>query len=411
MENNLKIGLFGFGCVGSGLYEVLNQSELIGAKIKTIVVKNKHKKRILPEHHFSYDPNVILLDETINVVVELIDDSKAAYDIVIKALNAGKHVVSANKKLIAEHLDELIDTAKRNNVSFLYEAAVAGSIPVIRNLEEYYNNDSLSAIRGIINGTTNYILTQTDAGATYSEALKTAQELGFAEADPTLDVEGFDARYKLVILIKHAFGVSFEPEEIPVKGVSALRSVDIRYARERGLRIKLLARAEKISGKLFAVVSPHFVTHDEPTYGVNNEFNAVEVQALFSDRQLFYGKGAGSYPTASAVLSDISALKYDYKYEYRKSVELKEDLSTGDFEVKVFVGASLDYDLRMLPFIQIDESYRGLEDQYVVGRIKSSDLKDLFEDHHISITLFNEKPITSGDLSQTFVEREILETI
>jgi homoserine dehydrogenase len=161
MSKKLTIGLFGFGCVGTGLYEVLNKSQLLDAEIKRIVVKTKGKKRLLPEEVFSYEKEDILNDSSINTVVELIDDANAAYELVIRALKAGKHVVSANKKLIAEHLDELIDTARANNVSFLYEASVCGSIPIIRNLEEYYNNDSLSKVEGICNGTTNYILTQT----------------------------------------------------------------------------------------------------------------------------------------------------------------------------------------------------------------------------------------------------------
>src|SRR3989344_6010574 len=154
----------------------------------------------------TFDAEVILNDSEVNVVVELINDSDAAYVIVKRALESGKHVVSANKKLIALHLEELIALAKANNVSFLYEAAVGGSIPIIRNLEEYYNNDSLSSINGIVNGTTNYILTKTGEGQSFDDALKTAQELGFAELDPTSDVDGFDAKYKLVLLLKHAFG-------------------------------------------------------------------------------------------------------------------------------------------------------------------------------------------------------------
>ncbi len=392
MEKNLKIGLFGFGCVGSGLYEVLNRSELIGARIKTIVVKDRNKERSLPQHFFSFDPNEILLDETINVVAELIDDSEAAYKIVTQALKAGKHVVSANKKLIAEHLDELISLAKENSVSFLYEAAVAGSIPVIRNLEEYYNNDSLTGILGIINGTTNYILTQANDGVGYAEALEKAQQLGFAEADPTLDVEGLDARYKLAILIKHAFGNTVVPEQIPVKGITGLRNGDVAYARERGLRIKLLARAERIGNELFAVVAPHFVTADHPTYSVSNEFNAVVVQALFSDRQLFIGKGAGSLPTASAVLSDISALKYDYQYEYRKAVEGRSPLVSESFSVRVLVSASMDADLDTVGLDEVEERYIGKGEQFVVGNVKYSALKNLFEQKELSVILFSDLP-------------------
>ena len=179
MSKKLNIGLFGFGCVGEGLYEVLNKSNLLNAEIKSIVVKSEGKERSLDSSFFSYDSDVILDDPEINTVVELIDDAEAAYAIVKKAFEKGKNVVSANKKLIAEHLEELIGIAKERNLSFLYEASVCASIPIIRNLEEYYNNDSLSGIQGICNGTTNYILTQTNYGKDYKTALKEAQDLGY----------------------------------------------------------------------------------------------------------------------------------------------------------------------------------------------------------------------------------------
>ena len=208
MRKQLTIGLFGFGCVGTGLYEVLNQSNLLDAKIKRIVVKDKNKKRQKATEIIGYEASEILNDAEINLVVELINDSNEALKIVREALSKGKHVVSANKKLIAEHLDELIDLAKENKVSFLYEASVGGSIPIIRNLEEYYNNDSLSSVQGIVNGTTNYILTQANYGISYDEALASAQELGFAELDPTLDVDGFDSKYKLTLPCRGLKGIS-----------------------------------------------------------------------------------------------------------------------------------------------------------------------------------------------------------
>ena len=183
MRKQLTIGLFGFGCVGTGLYEVLNQSNLLDAKIKRIIVKDKNKPRAKAQEIIGYEAAEVLEDSEINLVVELINDSTEALAIVREALSKGKHVVSANKKLIAEHLEELIQLAKDNNVSFLYEASVGGSIPIIRNLEEYYNNDSLSSVQGIVNGTTNYILTQANYGVSYDDALAKAQELGFPERE------------------------------------------------------------------------------------------------------------------------------------------------------------------------------------------------------------------------------------
>jgi homoserine dehydrogenase len=366
MRNQLTIGLFGFGCVGTGLYEVLNRTSLLHASIKHIVVKDPTKDRSIDLSYFSYDRNVILEDPEVNVVVELTSDFEAAYEIVKTALQRGKHVVSANKKLIAYHLEELIALAGKNGVSFLYEAAVGGSIPIIRNLEEYYNNDSLSSISGIVNGTTNYILSQTASGISFDDALAAAQASGFAEADPTSDVDGFDAKYKLVLLLKHAFGYSAEPHEIWNYGIRRLKTWDATYAREKGLRIKLFAFGKRSGNEVIGFVAPHFVPANHFAYNVENEFNAVVVEALFSDRQLFSGKGAGSYPTASAVLSDISALQFDYAYEYRKAG--REELTLkNDFRLKVYVSASSRGSLEKVKFLELEEIYHGATHHFHIG--------------------------------------------
>lgn len=377
MNKELNIGLIGFGCVGSGLYNVLNKSKLIDARIKRIVVKNPEKKRSVDQSNFSFDVNDILLDDDINVVVELINDSDEAYHIVKSALLGGKNVVSANKKLIAEHLDELIALAQEKSVSFLYEGAVAGSIPIIRNLEEYYNNDSLTSIEGIVNGTTNYILTKSNEGIDYSTALKDAQELGFAELNPTLDVDGYDSKYKLVLLLKHAFGLSVAPKEIQNIGIRQLSKHEVAYANEKGFRIKLLSRAEKIENDVVGFVAPHFIEENHLGFNVNNEFNAVIVEALFSDKQLFLGKGAGSHPTASAVLSDISAIKFDYKYEYRKTNDHDDLNFTNDFYLKVYLGSPFILALNSVPFYRVDELFQSDSYSYQTGWVKFSDLKEL----------------------------------
>lgn len=374
MRKQLTLGLFGFGCVGTGLYEVLNRTSLLQARIKHIVVKDPNKPRSIDASYFSYDADTILNDEDVNVVVELINDSDAAYTIVTRALRSGKHVVSANKKLIALHLEELIALAKANNVSFLYEAAVGGSIPIIRNLEEYYNNDSLSSINGIVNGTTNYILTKTGEGQSFDEALKTAQELGFAELDPTSDVDGFDAKYKLVLLLKHAFGYTATTEEVWNYGIRRLKPWDATYAREKGYKIKLLAFGTRIDDKIVGFVAPHFIPANHFAYNVENEFNAVVVEALFSDRQLFLGKGAGSYPTASAVLSDISALQFDYAYEYRKSGTGEELKLTTDFRLKVYVSATTKEQLARVQFEDVEEIYHGSTHHFHIGWVNYNEL-------------------------------------
>jgi len=369
MRKQLTIGLFGFGCVGTGLYEVLNQTALLQARIKHIVVKDPTKKRSIDSGYFSFDGDNILNDPEVNVVVELINDSEAAYVIVKRALEAGKHVVSANKKLIAYHLEELIELAKKHNVSFLYEASVGGSIPIIRNLEEYYNNDSLSSVSGIVNGTTNYILTKTSQGQAFGDALSEAQEAGFAELDPTSDVDGFDAKYKLVLLLKHAFGYTANPDTVWNYGIRQLKTWDATYAREKGLKIKLLAFGTRTDDQVVGFVAPHLIPASHFAFNVENEFNAVVVEALFSDRQLFLGKGAGSYPTASAVLSDVSALQFDYAYEYRKTGADERLVLADDFKLRVYVSATSGEALDRIAFSEVQETYHGSTHYFRIGWI------------------------------------------
>lgn len=407
MSRTLNIGLIGFGCVGSGLYEVLNQSKLIEARIQKIVVKDPSKSRSIGAEHFSYDVNSILNDPEINVVVELINDSDAAYDIVKKALASGKDVVTANKKLLAEHLDELVALANANGASLLYEGAVAGSIPILRNLEEYYNNDSLSSVEGIVNGTTNYILTKSNEGISYDVALEEAQKLGFAELNPTLDVDGFDSKFKLVLLLKHAFGISVTPEVVQNVGIRKIGGHEVKYALEKGYRIKLLSRAEKIGDRIVGFVAPHFIGPSHFAYEVNNEFNAVIVEALFSDKQLFIGKGAGSYPTASAVLSDISALKFDYKYEYRKSSEANGLHFSNDFFVKIYVGSPYQERNRDVPFYQVEEIYQSDQYAYQTGWVRFSELASLNLNHvnDLSVVVLPELIYSPDDFLKKFEAR------
>jgi len=374
MKQRLNIGLFGFGCVGGGLYEVLNRSSLLNASIKTICIKDPDKKRNISDYILTPNRYDILDDEEINVVVELIDDAQAAYEIVSEAMRRGKHVVTANKKMVAEHLDELIELSKNNSVSFLYEASVCGSIPIIRNLEEYYNNDSLSSVVGICNGTTNYILTQTNLGLSFDQALQKAQELGFAESDPTMDIDGFDSKFKLLLLIKHAFGITVQPEDIVNTGIRNIQPEDLNFASEKGYRVKLFSRAQKVGKHVIGFVAPHFIPKDHFAYNVENEFNAVVVEALFSDKQLFLGKGAGSHPTASAVLSDVSALLYDYNYEYKKAQSINEIGFTNDFSLDIYLGAVNEESLKRIEFEEEYAFYKSNNHTYKTGRVKFSEL-------------------------------------
>src|SRR5690625_3982600 len=238
MSNKLVIGMFGFGVVGQGLYDIIKTKDL-NLEIKKFVIKNQDKKRSLPSSLFTTDANAVLQDPEINTVVELIDDADAAYDITVKALKAGKNVVSANKKMLANNLESLVNIQHETGSSLLYEGSVCGSIPIIRNLEEYYDNELLHSVSGIFNGSSNYILSKMyneDQG--YEEALTKAQELGFAETDPTLDVGAFDPKFKLAIVAAHAYGIYIDPDDILNLGIDKLDSKDIIFAKEKDLKIK-----------------------------------------------------------------------------------------------------------------------------------------------------------------------------
>src|SRR5690349_904805 len=338
MRKKLTLGLFGFGCVGQGLYHVLEETNGLKAEIKKICVKNKDKKRPLKADLFTFQKEDVLNDPEIDVVVELIDDAEVAFKIVKAALQNGKHVVTANKKMLAENLEEIHLLQQQYDRSVLYEGAVCGAIPILRNLEEYYDNDLLTGIEGIFNGSTNYILTKVfDERSSYADALKKAQELGFAESDPSLDVKGFDPKFKLVIAIAHTFGVFIKPEDVINIGIDRISDLDLKFARENGYGIKLIARAFKTENRVYGFVAPQFVESTHPLYAVRNEYNAVQVQSAFAEQQLFVGKGAGSYPTGSAVLSDISALTYDYRYEYKKLHQLHDLQFSNKLTVEAFV--------------------------------------------------------------------------
>lgn len=377
MKTKMKIGLFGYGCVGQGFYKALNQSPNIDAEIKKIVVKDKYKERDLPQKYFTYQASDILIDTEINTVVELIDDADKAYDIVKSALSLGKHVVSANKKLIAEHLDELINLAKEKDVSFLYEASVCASIPIIRNLEDYFKSDEIKGFQGICNGTTNYILSRTNQGLTYDKALAEAQDLGFAETDPTLDVDGYDAKYKLIILLKHAFGVGTEPDEVFNCGIRHIQPEHVTFAENQGYKIKLFSFAQKIGEKVFGFVAPFLISPKHPNYHVENEFNAVNVDAKWSHQQLFLGKGAGSEPTASAVLSDVTALDEGYKYSYTQSNSETHNLFTNNFYLKIYLASQKQKHIEDIAFLITDKSYQSNDFYCKTGWVNFQHLKEI----------------------------------
>lgn len=381
-RNKLTIGLFGFGCVGSGLHEVLQKTPTLKTNIKAICVKNQNKDRNLPKSFFTYDKNVILEDEEINVVVELIDDADAAFEIVSTALKRGKAVVTANKKMIAEHFEELLELQQKYQTPLLYEAACCASIPIIRNLEEYYDNDLLESIEGIVNGSTNYILTKTvEEQLSFAEALREAQKKGFAESNPSLDVKGFDAKFKLLILLVHAFGLVVKPEQIFNLGIDKIGALALSYAREKELKIKLVAQAYKNEdGTISAFVLPKFIQKADKLYTVDGVFNGIVTKTCFADTQFFSGKGAGAHPTASAVISDISALSYDYRYEYKKLNSNDILCSDVNTVLQVFLSYNKNDTAEYQHFFsQIDESYVNHNAAYLIGAIHLRNLKLILE--------------------------------
>jgi homoserine dehydrogenase len=388
MKKKLKIGIFGFGCVGQGLYHVLHETHGVKAEIKKICVKDPAKSRPIPAHFFTFDRDEILSDPGIDIVVELIDDARAAYEIVTTALSHGKAVVTANKKMLAEHLEEIYALQKKYNKPVLYEGAVCGSIPILRNLEEYYDNDLISSIEGIFNGSTNFILTKViEEKKSYADALKKAQELGFAESDPTLDVKGYDPKYKLVIAIAHTFGLFVQPEQVINIGIDRISALDLKFAQEHNYSIKLIARAFKHGNKVYGFVAPQFIENTNPLAAVRNEFNAVQVKGAFAETQTFIGKGAGSYPTGSAVLSDISALSYDYAYEYKKHQQDSDLEFSNDISVEAYISFEKENHVSISDFEVFNSGYAAQGKQYMFGKISLQKLLALSTQDGIGIIL------------------------
>jgi homoserine dehydrogenase len=400
----LTIGLFGFGVVGKGLYDVLHNTATLQSTIKKICIKNTDKKRSIGQENFTSDAAELLNDQDINVIVELIDDSKAAFEIVKSALQNGKAVVSANKKMIAENFEELLALQKKYQTPFLYEASCCASMPLIRNLEEYYDNDLLQSLRGIINGSTNFILTKIfQEQLEFDAALQMAQQLGFAESNPKLDIGGFDAANKLSILLAHSFGVIAGIDQFIFNGIENISLLDAEFAKEKRFSIKLVANAQKLkNGKLAAFVLPQFVSHTDDLYHVQNEFNAVTTESAFADKHFFKGKGAGAFPTASAVLSDISALRYNYKYEYKKIYHQTDTTLTNDFYLKVFISVDDLSKINKEHFEWIEDLHNGIQYSWMVGSIHAEKLfsSSWWKEKGISLIVYPEGVEESGNYAK-----------
>ena len=307
----IQIAIMGLGTVGTGVAKVVAENarqieRKLGEplQVKTILVR--HFKDGPYRQLMTDDFTRIEEDDAIRVVVETIGGVEAAYEYTKRALNAGKHVVTANKQLVAEKGCELLALAKKRGVNYLFEASVGGGIPVLHPLTQCMAANRIDEVYGILNGTTNYILTRmVRAGATFADALREAQEKGYAEADPTADVEGIDAGRKICILADLAFGRQMDPAAVPMEGISRLSRDDVRIAQRAGYRIKLLGRALRLGSGRTAYVAPHLVPEDHPLANVEDVFNAVVVKGNATGEVMFYGRGAGEMPTASACVADV----------------------------------------------------------------------------------------------------------
>ena len=315
MENEVSIGLLGLGVVGSGVLKIIedHQEELVhqlgrGVKVDKILVRDMEKARQIEidESLLTTNCNDVLKNPNIDVVVEVMGGVDLARDYILAALQAKKHVITANKDLIALHGPELEKVASENNCDLFYEASVGGGIPLLRGLSDGLVSDRIQQVMGIVNGTTNYILTKMDKeGESYEDALQKAQDLGFAEADPTADVEGLDAARKMVILARLSFLTNVELDDVDVEGISNVSLTDIEYGKKLNLTMKLIGFAKRTNNEIEVNVKPTFLADSHPLAAVNDEYNAVYVSGEAVGETMFYGPGAGSLPTATAVMSDV----------------------------------------------------------------------------------------------------------
>ncbi len=312
LNTMIQIAILGFGVVGSGTAEVLTQNKaIIEKKVgQPFNIKYILDLREFPDSPFAdkvvHDFNIILSDPEVSLVAEMMGGSHPAYDFTKACLEAGKSVVTSNKEVVATFGTELLALAAAHGVSYQFEASVGGGIPIIRPMSQDLASNSITAVSGILNGTTNYILTKmVNEGAPFADVLKDAQKKGYAEANPAADVEGLDAARKTVILAAMAFGKRIDPNTIPCEGITKLTVADIATAKELGYAVKLIGHTTKKDGKILAMVSPRLVPMSNPIAGVNDVFNGILVDANMVGQVMFYGPGAGKLPTASAVVADM----------------------------------------------------------------------------------------------------------
>jgi homoserine dehydrogenase len=343
----MYVAVMGYGTVGSGVVEILSKNH--DSIIKKSAQNDIQIKYILDRNEFPNDPNadkfikdfnIILNDDDVKVVVETMGGVTPAFDFALACLNKGKSVVTSNKELVATKGLELLDAAKRNNANFLFEASVGGGIPIIRPISQCLAANEIEEISGILNGTTNFILGKMiNDNMSFEDALKLAQDNGYAEKDPTADIEGFDACRKICILAALCFGKHVYPESIHTEGITKITLADIAYAQSFGSVVKLIANAKKLdNGKIYAIVSPAIVNKSSQLAGVDDVFNAVLIKGDATGDVVFYGKGAGKLPTASAVVADV--------IDCSNNLERRKDFGWDDY-VEDYVIDHLDKELSL----------------------------------------------------------------
>ena len=315
MKQAINIGLLGIGTVGGGVVKVLNNNAAniemkvgIPVRIKTILEKNQERANSINNFgaKITTDINDILADSEIDIVIELIGGENPALDFILRALNAGKHVITANKDVVAKYGRELFTAAEANGVDFMFEASVGGGIPIIRPLKQCLAANRITEVMGIVNGTTNYMLTKmTNDHMDFAAVLAEAQAKGYAEADPTADVGGLDAARKIAILASIAFNSRVTLDDVNVEGITGISIEDIDYARELGYTVKLLAIARDNEQGIDVRVHPAFIPNKHPLAAVSDVFNAIFVKGNAVGETMFYGRGAGAEPTASAIIGDV----------------------------------------------------------------------------------------------------------
>ena len=391
-----NIAILGFGTVGSGVYEVIKENN---ALLKQKTGEDIAVKKILDIREFAgseweslvvHDIKEIIEDNDIDVVVETMGGTSPAFEFVRDALLSGKHVTTSNKALVAAHGTELLKIAREKNVNFFFEASVGGGIPIIRTLTESYAGEHFKEITGILNGTTNYILTKMDVeGEDFEKALSTAQELGYAERNPEADVEGYDTCRKIAILASLATGKEVNFEEIHTEGITKIDTTDFEYAKHMKLSIKLFGDSKFEDGKVFAFVAPVMVERDHPLYMVNDVFNGIMVEGNMLGKSMLYGSGAGKLPTASAVVADIVAItknKDKNVATFGWGDEKQEVADMNETSHKYFVR----FKGRDVEFInKCKETFKNAKEVYLDGKDEFALVTELMKERDFLVALNN----------------------